>query len=64
MHFRRKRYAVDKYIEGCYAYSVCCNKNQKTPGNYQPIQAPIEPIKMIAMDFVVGLLLELSTGTP
>jgi len=64
MHFQRKRFTIDKYIKGYQSCKVNRNSNQAQIKSLQPIPAPVEPIKIIAIDFIIALPLVPSRGTP
>lgn len=64
LHFRFKRKLVDEYCRKCLRCGEQRKDNQMPIGDLQPIQAPEEPMRTIAMDFVVALPKVPSKGTP
>jgi hypothetical protein len=64
IHFRKKRHLVDQYVSKCHQCGAIRQENQLPVGEYTPIQAPLEPMHTIAMDFIVGLPRVPSAGTP
>jgi hypothetical protein len=64
IHFRKKRYLVDQYVKKCHTCGANRQNDKKPIGDYQPIQAPLEPMHTITMDFIVGLPKVPSVGTP
>ncbi|KAN0080859.1 retrovirus-related Pol poly protein from transposon gypsy, partial [Elaphomyces granulatus] len=53
IHFRKKRYLVDQYVKKCHTCGANRQNDKKPIGDYQPIQAPLEPMHTITMDFIV-----------
>ena len=64
VHFRQKSRLVDAYVRKCHACGANRQNNQLPIGSYQPIQAPLEPMHTITMDFITGLPTVASEGTP
>lgn len=64
LHFRKKRFLVDQYVNTCHQCGAIRQETQLPIGEYTPIQAPLEPMHTIAMDFIVGLPLVPSANTP
>ncbi|KAL8377036.1 hypothetical protein RB595_007933 [Gaeumannomyces hyphopodioides] len=64
VHIRNKRRLVEAYTRDCAECQKNRQNNQLPVGTLQPILAPEEPMSVIAMDFITGLPVVPSLGTP
>ncbi len=64
LHFRRKAHLVHLHVKHCHACGMNRTDNRLPPGALQPIQAPLQPMHTISLDFVTALPTVPSKGTP
>ena len=64
LSFRSKTYYVKKYVRDCHSYGANRSDNRPPAGSLQPIQAPLQPMHTISLDFVTALPTVPSKDTP